>query len=518
MEQTSNNLQTYEHPHSISQLSESASAISLPSEPPDIRNWFSSYVYESPDLGSVQSLLASLPKERMRQSNSFVPEDGQRKEEENSADFGNVRETGRAGAHENADSSLSGGSEISEVPDSLQPDTQLSEPPDIRNWFSSYVYESPLLSIDLGEDSSNQIGHDKEGCVDERRNKEQASGDFRDEKHCRDVSIADAEMLCCDDLATSTKSSFANKQHCNQYLPKSGDSSDSSSQLSEPPNLSDWFSSYVYESPELNTAEGFRESFLEQKESQNDEFTTQGCNRDKRKNLSCASAKIDETDLWEKSGSSNCCCKDAKQTRHSPSQEQGELIKKENLSARDIPTFKRVSTGYLESEVAMEHNRSPQVNVEGSWLSKSGAKKNLKTNSIEEPNFITLHVDSVDQAPMSNPGVRSLDKENERADTNSSGFVSVKKRASRSNDENDSRRPWSVLNECSSTKQTASHVTTEDVIKRRPLSEMTNLQDHSDVLGSAGKWKCPQKSKPNLGPPMKQLRLEKWVHLTGRSQ
>ncbi|PKI39753.1 hypothetical protein CRG98_039798 [Punica granatum] len=418
MEQTSNNLQTYEHPHSISQLSESASAISLPSEPPDIRNWFSSYVYESPDLGSVQSLLASLPKERMRQSNSFVPEDGQRKEEENSADFGNVRETGRAGAHENADSSLSGGSEISEVPDSLQPDTQLSEPPDIRNWFSSYVYESPLLSIDLGEDSSNQIGHDKEGCVDERRNKEQASGDFRDEKHCRDVSIADAEMLCCDDLATSTKSSFANKQHCNQYLPK----------------------------------------------------------------------------------------------------EQGELIKKENLSARDIPTFKRVSTGYLESEVAMEHNRSPQVNVEGSWLSKSGAKKNLKTNSIEEPNFITLHVDSVDQAPMSNPGVRSLDKENERADTNSSGFVSVKKRASRSNDENDSRRPWSVLNECSSTKQTASHVTTEDVIKRRPLSEMTNLQDHSDVLGSAGKWKCPQKSKPNLGPPMKQLRLEKWVHLTGRSQ
>lgn len=47
--------------------------------------------------------------------------------------------------------------------------------------------------------------------------------------------------------------------------------------------------------------------------------------------------------------------------------------------------------------------------------------------------------------------------------------------------------------------------------KRKALSEKTNLQN-LDVAGIAGKWRCPQKGKPDTGPPLKQLRLERWVH------
>ncbi|KAL5215679.1 hypothetical protein ABZP36_007080 [Zizania latifolia] len=48
---------------------------------------------------------------------------------------------------------------------------------------------------------------------------------------------------------------------------------------------------------------------------------------------------------------------------------------------------------------------------------------------------------------------------------------------------------------------------------RSPLADRTNI---SEVAAGAtpefrGKWKCPRKGKPNIGPPLKQLRLEQWV-------
>lgn len=48
-------------------------------------------------------------------------------------------------------------------------------------------------------------------------------------------------------------------------------------------------------------------------------------------------------------------------------------------------------------------------------------------------------------------------------------------------------------------------------LKRKALSERTNLQ-LSSAVETIGKWQCPQRNKPILGPPMKQLRLERWVH------
>ncbi|KAJ1383646.1 hypothetical protein SESBI_43184 [Sesbania bispinosa] len=49
------------------------------------------------------------------------------------------------------------------------------------------------------------------------------------------------------------------------------------------------------------------------------------------------------------------------------------------------------------------------------------------------------------------------------------------------------------------------------VTKRKAVTEATNLQQ-SNAMEITGKWQCPQKRKPNTGPALKQLRLERWVH------
>lgn len=84
-------------------------------EPPDVRNWFSSYVYESPALGSDEGFVASPLEERNCQNHSFDPEARCKEEDESLVDFGNVKNVERPGPGELTDSSLSGESEINEV-------------------------------------------------------------------------------------------------------------------------------------------------------------------------------------------------------------------------------------------------------------------------------------------------------------------------------------------------------------------------------------------------------------------
>uniref|UniRef100_A0A0A9DV75 Uncharacterized protein n=1 Tax=Arundo donax TaxID=35708 RepID=A0A0A9DV75_ARUDO len=48
---------------------------------------------------------------------------------------------------------------------------------------------------------------------------------------------------------------------------------------------------------------------------------------------------------------------------------------------------------------------------------------------------------------------------------------------------------------------------------RSPLADRTNFSEAvaAPTLEFCGKWKCPRKGKPSVGPPMKQLRLEQWL-------
>lgn len=117
----------------------------------------------------------------------------------------------------------------------------------------------------------------------------------------------------------------------------------------------------------------------------------------------------------------------------------------------------------------------------------------------------------VDQASMRRSTQGSHDKENNQTDIDSTDFVSIRRKETTSASD-ELTRPRRALHQCLHARGNVSSVAIEDEAKMKPLSEITNFQSNFDVQESAGKWKCPQKRKPILGPPMKQLRLERWVN------
>lgn len=86
------------------------------------------------------------------------------------------------------------------------------------------------------------------------------------------------------------------------------------------------------------------------------------------------------------------------------------------------------------------------------------------------------------------------------------GFVTTRKRKfTAKNDENSPKGPQE------SSKATVPIVGgKEAVVRRKALADTTNFH-HSPATMITGKWKCPQKRKPNVGPPLKQLGLEQWI-------
>lgn len=74
----------------------------LPTEPPDIRRWFASYVYESPSLDTNEGLLGSILEESERQNNGRVVDDRKKEGEEEgtSQDSNCIRGKDRVGALE----------------------------------------------------------------------------------------------------------------------------------------------------------------------------------------------------------------------------------------------------------------------------------------------------------------------------------------------------------------------------------------------------------------------------------
>lgn len=116
---------------------------------------------------------------------------------------------------------------------------------------------------------------------------------------------------------------------------------------------------------------------------------------------------------------------------------------------------------------------------------------------------------------MESVNQESDDKENVDAET---GFITMKKaRFRESRDQSSMKKPIrGVLGECSRSKELKKMATEEDEErkkkkKRRVLGGMWNHQ-LSGGEETAGKWSCPQKKKGKSGPPLKQLRLDAWMH------
>lgn len=119
---------------------------------------------------------------------------------------------------------------------------------------------------------------------------------------------------------------------------------------------------------------------------------------------------------------------------------------------------------------------------------------------------------------MESVNQESDDKENVDGKSTETGFITMKKaRFRESRDQSSMKKPIrGVLGECLRSKELKKMATEEDEErkkkkKRRVLGGMWNHQ-LSGGEETAGKWSCPQKKKGKSGPPLKQLRLDAWVH------
>ncbi|KAK6251065.1 hypothetical protein SCA6_005070 [Theobroma cacao] len=509
----------------------SGSSCSIPSEPPDIRNWYSSYKYESFVLDTCENFGGTFSEERESDKDDLVIGEINREKEENFDGSGEIR---KADEHGSLNSN--------EVQDTLHSPSILSEPPDIRNWYSSYVYESPLL--DTSDGFRSYVSRESECEKDE-------------------LAIGESIKDEAANLGQETKSSCkpdASEKICSTKLVKCSSSlvdrkNESHSLFSGPPDLGFWFADYVYESPVLDTSDEFRDTLSEEREPNEDEFAVEERKREKQEkvNTTTKTRHRNEVGVVKKMCANefrkcNSSLRNDEQENMSISKDLHCAGGKENLTWKGDLCFEKILDPILEVKQVRGSTINSNKGVEnsgfngGDFLSKlekadsqstdisrsagktdrKSSKKLINTrDSIERSPETKVDLASHDQSQdfdqvsggyWRKPTHGSNDKENEGKDIAKNGFVTTSKnKFTRRNGENSLGGRREVVLQCSRNK--SSNITGGQrgaVVKRKVLAETTNVQ-RCEAMEITGKWRCPQKSKPHRGPPLKQLRLEQWI-------
>ncbi|ONI12694.1 hypothetical protein PRUPE_4G179300 [Prunus persica] len=497
--------------------------------PPDLKNWLPRYQYESPALNS-ESLL-----------DDFGIDEVEREEkEENSVGFrGNGNKDG-AFVHEKqisngvVESGSSSGNEhenqyLSKIPDSSESTSFTSEPTDIRNWFSSYVYESPSLDTtdDFGDSVGKESKHEKDGFLVGNRNreKEKVLGDFSINRSDSEEVVG--ETVQSDGLANCSISLRDNEQE-RQPLSETPGPLESPSLLSEPIDIRNWFSSYVYESPLVETNDCFGDFVCKENRSGKDRFLVENRNRGKEEVLEDFSKKRtdgEEVVELQSEGLAKCVSpgRDNKQETKPghPSRVDENLPSQNDLylnhmpkslenhlmgSAQDVEIGSqstKIKPSNIERSSCCNNEKSPQYmthNKDFTLQDNSEAKSHAEVDCLLiQGDADLIPVNGASKRKPTHGGVNGKE-------ISEDGFIRTRK----------DKLPRKSYENIMEGRQEISKVTAplaggrDAVVKRKPLADATNFH-HSPAMEITGKWKCPQKSKPNLGPSLKQLRLEKWV-------
>ncbi|KAF3434315.1 hypothetical protein FNV43_RR25418 [Rhamnella rubrinervis] len=416
-----------------------------------------------------------------------------------------------------------------------------SEPPELRNWFSSYEYESPALGYtdNFGCTISEEGEIAKDNLVNNEgtRGKEENLGGFMEIGEKQKMLVG--EKLNSIGFEEST-TSFVDD---NQSLNKNKDCSYSPLLLSEPIDIRNWFSSYVYESPAFDTTEDFMHSVYKESKSKKDGFVIEDSNIGKEENFGqfMRSRSSDEKVVSEAESSRLGNCNDSWRQKKQPSNKAASRIEegKENPSGTIEQSLKhqelqdKGTSSANDAKISSLDEEGPQcttslpneidsmpLNIQNSC---SVAPKKLinRMESIQENSEMKGQTQAAGQLPPES-ALKSIDSEaSMRKSTHgcsgkeeickeipSNGFVTTRKgRYSRANDENSPNVDQRENREGTVSLEGGKVL----LAKRKALSERTNLHLSTGVE-ITGKWQCPQKKKPNHGPPSKQLRLERWVH------
>ncbi|MED6193868.1 hypothetical protein PIB30_023238 [Stylosanthes scabra] len=378
----------------------------------------------------------------------------------------------------------------SQISNSLPSPSWPSEPPDVGNWFSSYKYQSPDLDTNFVFEESSFRESKIQRNEEERANPE-------------NVRIQDEVVE--DD----------------KHNEKSLDSFSSDSPLSEPCDIGNWFSSYVYESYVPDTYSMTKDAVLEESESEVERLDLEVINEDEHrsendhpkhcfphsspseenKRVQEPSRKGDNGSAVErnKNLATTCSshlenvlqpCMQDKTLKHSSGPNAfGETIR---LNHESHSCSREAQIMALDVKRSSDHATQEMVQNNDIREAKSEAK-------VQHGN-----VDICTSLCKISSGRSSTCTRNKEND----GFVSTRK----DNGKNSWKKPEMVSLQCSvNTGTVPLSCEKQAVKKRKALTDATNVQQYS-AIEITGKWKCPQKGKPYVGPAMKQLRLEKWVH------
>ncbi|KAL2237898.1 UNVERIFIED_CONTAM: hypothetical protein Sindi_0981500 [Sesamum indicum] len=453
-------------------------------------------------------------------------------------------------------------------PDSL---SLPSEPPDIGKWFSSYIYESPELNTLDGFGDCNGSG---EICLDEEKEgkfgenlhvdisddgwlspgKESSDGIAKYDESVRSAAMVIEFLPYHIGLRTAVGGiamhdrkleienlmwgySFVDAHcyiHCEPVTEYAvTGSSGSLSFCSEPPDIKNWFSSYLHESPPLDTI---------------DDFTISDC-EDGKLSTTQKSCKKDTKDVM------NFIHVEESRELLSHNRKSDVVIECTNLDSHDVH-LKRLSctpslltskmetgnhdhdfggkfgnedtygkTYHLKLDCSLIDNTSPKLlnmeNNTGSQVGKSlhksvGTKSCVKDSLVKKELHEIVSAGALDSSEPKRDSwrrptdKRSIGKENKETNLLGNDFISTRKNSSQTNTGNVTRHVLVQTGSLRNEVKPAVILEKDAKTSRKVLSDTSNL--HSPiVLESTGKWCCPQKNKPSLGPPLKQLRLEQWV-------
>ncbi|KAL3817988.1 hypothetical protein ACJIZ3_003893 [Penstemon smallii] len=400
----------------------------------------------------------------------------------------------------------------SQVLGSLDSVSLPSEPPDIRNWFSSYVYESPELNM---LDGLQNLDGSAE-TLNKAENKAK-SGKCRNLVKIDDALVSGDKGLLDEIVECNESDKF---EHSKPTVMVSR-LSESLSQCSEPPDIKNWFSSYVYESPPLDTTDGFTISDYKEREYDSvynsqmscrenekdlNNFINVGENIDLRSQSRISAAVLKCTNLVKDTDNQSISKDDHNVDLNPgsslPSQWSSESVSEQMLPGQimqnqnhcSVEMFKIINTGCEDYNTKLLNLDNDTANLDGKFLNKSIEEKDRSISSLEKKD-LDEHV------------FKGIGKENELLED---GFVSTRKKSKQTNTEN-RRRPLGGQSESiRSRAKYESNYEKNAKITRRVLSDATNLH-LPNIPETTGKWRCPQKGKPDLGPPLKQLRLEQWI-------
>ncbi|PKA53324.1 hypothetical protein AXF42_Ash010054 [Apostasia shenzhenica] len=185
----------------------------------------------------------------------------------------------------------------------------------------------------------------------------------------------------------------------------------------------------------------------------------------------------------------------------------------------------------LWSKQLLEHRESSknQISESNSFIpDQKGEGKILSSNSLStarnEGNQLTSSLNNEELPKQNSP--QEHDKNGIKVEEN--GFVSTRKRSvscikeeksgckffaaignrGRSSEEEEEAAAAAAAMPLNGRRQSPA--------RRKPFVEKTNvrLADEEATMADVGRWRCPRKSKPYSGPPLKQLRLEHWVKIS----